>query len=415
MEIGKTRFEVSTYIMKIRDRVRKTAFGLCAGILAGVLWGGGSSSAYGADSSVIENVSVALKAAYGEPEEILEPAITVSGSGCSLGEVVYRTDPERWKPGQKVRVEITVQADAGKVFPVSLNRSQCKVSGADYVSARAEGDDKLVVKADFKPVMVLGSTAWAGWSSADNTKAVWQSVDYAPGYSVVVYGDSKSVKKLTVKGTSADLGQYMKDADKTYSYEVKAIPTTSDEKKYLKDGVFVASIDEDDTQFKWNGNTDVGGSIKNGNYVLPDGRKDVNTWKKVSEKWYYFDGNGNMAKGWHFINGFWYYMNQNGIMQTGWINPYGDTWFYSNSSGQMQTGWIQPVPGQWFYLDGSGYMQRGWSLINGKWYYLGEDGRMRTGWINPGGTWYFLYNDGSMAAGTVLDGWTIGANGAAYQ
>ena len=41
--------------------------------------------AYGAQSSVIESVSVSFKTIYGEPEEIPEPEVTVSGKSCSLG------------------------------------------------------------------------------------------------------------------------------------------------------------------------------------------------------------------------------------------------------------------------------------------------------------------------------------------
>ena len=54
-------------------------------------------------------------------------------------------------------------------------------------------------------------------------------------------------------------------------------------------------------------------------------------------------------------------------------------------------------------------------MINGKWYYLNQDGRMKTGWLQDGGKRYYLNSDGSMAVNTSVDGWTIGADGAAYQ
>ena len=90
--------------------------------------------AEGAQSSVIEKVSVNLKTDYGEAGVIPEPVITVSTKGCTLEDIQYRTDYEKWKPGKKVRIEITVNADDGKYFPASLNRSECKVTGADFVS-----------------------------------------------------------------------------------------------------------------------------------------------------------------------------------------------------------------------------------------------------------------------------------------
>lgn len=381
---------------------------LCAGL-----------TAYGAESSVIEKLTVTFKTTYGEPEEIPDPEITVSGADCQLGDIQYRTDYDSWKPGRKVRIEITVLAGDGKYFPKSLNRSQCKVNGAEYVSAKALDDTTLQVKVDYKPVTVLGDTQKAGWSSSSKKKAVWKSVDYAPGYTVVLYGDDKVVKRLTVESNSVNLSDYMSDMDKTYYYEVKAVPVTSDEKKYLKEGEFVTSTDQ---EFDWEdyekeqtrsqGPGD-GGDFKGENYIMPDGSKAVNTWKMISGKWYYFDGNGNRVRGWLNNGGNWYYMDQFGVMCTGWVDVNNGSWFYMGPSGNMLTGWIQPTPGAWYYLNQSGYMERNWVNIGGKWYYFDQNGRMQTGWINNNGRWYYLQSDGSMAVNTSVDGWTIGADGVA--
>lgn len=359
-----------------------------------------SGAAYGAESSVIEKVTVKFKTTYGEQEEIPEPEITVSGTGCSLGDVQFRTDYDNWKPGKKVRVEITVNADDGKYFPTSLNRSECKVSGAEFVSARALDDTTLQVKADYKPVMVLGNTERAGWSSDTSKKAVWKAVQYAPGYALTLYGDNKVVKRMTVETNSAYLSEYMDDIDKTYYYEVKAVPVTSDQKKYLKEGEFVTSTDQ---EFDWEdfeeqqpstGGAGDGGSLKGDSYVMPDGSKEHNIWKKVSGKWYYFDANGNRTRGWMNTGGVWYYMDQNGVMCTDWVNDQG-TWYYLGPDGAMRTGWQQPEPGTW--------------------YYLRENGAMQTGWLNDRGTWYYLRENGVMAVNTTVDGWNIGWNGAASQ
>ncbi len=400
---------------KIWRQIKRAAAGSLACLMVTAAFGRTWIPAYGAESSVIESLSVTLKTTYGEPEEIPEPEITIGTTGCTIVDYQYRTAYEKWKPGKKVRVEITVAAEDGKVFPASLNRSKCKVSGADFVSAKALEDDKLQVKVDYKPVTVLGNTTKAGWSSSEHNRALWKSVDYAPGYSLVLYGDSKVVKRMTVETNTIDLSQFMKDEDKTYYYEVKAIPVTSDEKKYLKEGEFVSSTEQEYDWEEIDANSPDGGGIKGDNYILPDGRKDVNTWKKVSGSWYYFDQNGNMTRGWQRINNYWYYMDQNGIMKTGWINPLGDSWYYLAEGGEMLTGWIQPEPGSWYYTDGSGLMQRGWVNVGDKWYYLGSDGKMRTGWTIVADVWYYLNGDGSMAVNTVIDGWTIGANGAALR
>ena len=379
-----------------KNRMLKAALGLGAAMS---LWLG--LSAYGAQSSVIESVNVSFKTVYGEPEEIPEPEVTVSGKSCSLGDVQYRTDYDSWKPGRKVRVEVTVVAEDGKYFPATLNRSKCKVTGADFVSAKALDDSSLQVKADYRPVTVLGDTQQAGWSSTSKKKAVWKSVEYAPGYTLTLYGDNKVVKRITVESNSVNLADYMTDMDKTYYYEVKAVPVTSDEKKYLKEGQYVTSTDQ---EFDWEdyekeekrsqGPGD-GGSFKGDNYVMPDGSKATDTWKLVSGKWYYFDGSGSRVKGWLQTGGRWYYMDQGGAMCTGWLSPGDGFWYYLGENGDMLTGWIQPSPGKWYYLE--------------------PDGRMKTGWFNDNGSWYYLDGDGSMAVNRTVDGWNIGQDGKASR
>lgn len=356
---------------------------------------------YAAESSVIESVSITFKSTYGEPEEIIDPEITAGGGSYSIGDIQYRTEYEKWKPGKKVRVEITLVAEDGKYFPVSLNRSKCKVSGAEYVSAKALDDSSLQVKVDYKPVTVLGTTEKAGWSSRSKKKASWKSVSDAPGYTLTLYGDDKVVKRLNVETNSADLSEYMTDLDKTYYYEVKAVPITSEQKKYLKEGAYVTSTDQ---EFDWDdyqreeARTQTpgdGGAVKGDSYVLPDGSRAVNSWKKIGETWYYFDGAGNKAKGWVLDGPTWYYMDQNGAMQTGWLDLGNGAKFFLNSDGAMLTGWIQPAPGTWYYMN--------------------QDGYMLTGWIQVDGKSYYLNGDGTMAFNTTVDGRPLGPDGAALQ
>ena len=202
-------------------------------------------TAYGAESSIIETMSIKFDTTFGDPEEIPQPQITISGSGVSIGDIYYKTEYENWKPGKKVRMEITVDAAQGKYFPVSLGRSKCRVTGADLVSAKALDNTTMQVKVDYTPVTVLGDTALAGWSSLDSEKAVWKKVDYAPGYTLTLYGNDKVVKRMTVTGNSVSLKEYMTDPDKIYYYQVKAVPVTAEQKKYLKEGEFVTSQEQD--------------------------------------------------------------------------------------------------------------------------------------------------------------------------
>lgn len=376
----------------------------CLALAACLLTAGAASRpvyTHAAESSVIETVSITFKSAYGEPEEIIDPVITAGSGNYSLGDIQYRTEYEKWKPGKKVRVEITLTAADGKYFPVSIGRSKCKINGAEYVSAKALDNTTLQVKADYRPVTVLGTTEKAGWSSRSKKKASWKAVSDAPGYTLTLYGDDKVVKRLNVETNSADLSEYMTDLDKTYYYEVKAVPITSEQKKYLKEGAYVTSTDQ---EFDWDdyqreeARTQTpgdGGAVKGDSYVLPDGSRAVNSWKKIGETWYYFDGAGNKAKGWVLDGPTWYYMDQNGAMQTGWLDLGNGAKFFLNSDGAMLTGWIQPAPGTWYYMNQDGYMQTGWIQVDGKSYYLN--------------------GDGTMAFNTTVDGRPLGPDGAALQ
>lgn len=75
------------------------------------------------------------------------------------------------------------------------------------------------------------------------------------------------------------------------------------------------------------------------------------------------------------------------------------------------TGWSK-ADGLWRYFNTDGTMKTGWLNDSGAWYYLNSDGAMKTGWLNDNGTWYYLNDSGAMASDTVIDGYTIGSNGA---
>ena len=116
-----------------------------------------------------------------------------------------------------------------------------------------------------------------------------------------------------------------------------------------------------------------------------DGSYPKNEWKQINNNWYFFNGEGYMATGWVAINDAWYYMDtaegsNNGIMSTGW-KLLNDTWYFLSQEAGAN----------------NGKMLAGWQLINGKWYYFSTEAGA---------------NYGKMLANTVVDGYTLGADGA---
>ncbi|MGN0341365.1 MAG: leucine-rich repeat domain-containing protein [Roseburia sp.] len=176
------------------------------------------------------------------------------------------------------------------------------------------------------------------------------------------------------------------------------------------DGYYVGTSGE------WVSNPVPEGWKQSGNrwwYQYADGTYAKNTWKKIGGAWYYFDASGWMSTGWTFDGSDWYYMNTDGTMKTGWLLD-GNAWYYLKSSGAMATGWVSDG-GSWYLMDGSGAMKTGWAKQGEDWYYMDESGVMKTGWIDLNGTWYFLQDSGVMAHDTVVDGYTLKADGAWAQ
>lgn len=88
-----------------------------------------------------------------------------------------------------------------------------------------------------------------------------------------------------------------------------------------------------------------------------------NTWlqDKISNSWYYLNGNGTPFIGWLYTKDYWYYLDINGVMKTGWLQHNGN-WYYLNHSGAMEIGWINDK-GNWYYLNENGIMLKN-TIVN---------------------------------------------------
>lgn len=141
----------------------------------------------------------------------------------------------------------------------------------------------------------------------------------------------------------------------------------------------------------------------------------------------YFDDKGVMQTGWKTINGKTYFFNSNGVaaiytkninnstyyfdgttsvMHKGWLRFIKtNKWRYFNAEGKMVTGW-QTIGGKKYYFDKNGYMLIYTQKINGKTYYFTSKGNMLTGWVKNinNGTWRYFDKNGVMQTGWLTLG-----------
>lgn len=156
------------------------------------------------------------------------------------------------------------------------------------------------------------------------------------------------------------------------------------------------------------------------NAVLPHDLSYISQWMKNNDgKWYYYDGNSNIYRGWLNLKGKYYFLEAStGEMKTGWLKDKNE-WYYLDESGEMLTGLVtveddrylldgsgkmltgwQIINGSWYYFESSGVMSRGWRQIGAGWYYLNEStGKMETDWLEIAGRWYYLNPSGERRTG----------------
>ena len=116
-------------------------------------------------------------------------------------------------------------------------------------------------------------------------------------------------------------------------------------------------------------------------------------WHKNSKGWWYQDATGwYPTSQWLKIDGAWYYFDSKGYMEANcyrqgyWLTKsgacdekyYGGAW-HKNSKG-------------WWYQDATG------------WYPTSQ-------WLKIDGKWYYFYADGYLAVSTMINGYTVDANG----
>lgn len=127
---------------------------------------------------------------------------------------------------------------------------------------------------------------------------------------------------------------------------------------------------------------------------LPEPDADpLHGWVQRGSKWYLYN-NGKKLTGWQKQKNVWYYMDEKGVMLDNGLNVIdGTTYYFHNWGGMANAWWRKDENGNWFYFRGNGAMAKSsWIEWKGEYYYVGKDGKMLTSTTTPDG--YRVDRDG---------------------
>lgn len=444
-------------------------------LLALLLLAGGSLEVFAA-TKPINNVSIKVTSDLEAGTRL--PDIEVGSDSASNGGVAvnksgsyYTLVSAEWidKSSSKVmtadqpqmRVRLEPENVSEHYFLASYKKTNIRVSGGEFVSARRDGD-ALEVTLRINPVKGrFDMPKDAFWNEQNLGEARWEQPENDSGYyDVQLYRDGKSVQRLSaVTARNYNFYPYMTEPG-DYSFRVRTVSGTSEQKRYGKDSDWLESgelqisdrfvsdgkgqLSQDPSAVK--GTEKQVGWFQEGSvwkYRLPDGNLCQNDWLMLNGLWYLFDGQGNMLTGWQQKDGYTYLLHNDGQMALGWCRL-GDTWYYFrpeaenrypagtmvsggwrvigpyyyyfNADGSLYTGWLT-LDNKRYYLntlDNSlqGAMFTGWILRDEKTYFADANGEIAQGWYQIDGLWHYFYpGTGEMARSTFIDGLLIGEDG----
>lgn len=176
-------------------------------------------------------------------------------------------------------------------------------------------------------------------------------------------------------------------------------------------------------------------------YVNTEGIMLTDNWLQVNDPysdkavWYFFDSKGKVVKdGWKKINNKWYFFDEVGVMQVGWVD---ENRYYVDENGGMQIGWKKLDPpedvdysqdyendydpfaladndGQyWYYFKSTGKKltpsedggENGVVRIDNEYYCMNMDGALQYGWKNVTGESSITAYKYFLPSGKMVTGW----------
>ncbi|MGL5437793.1 MAG: N-acetylmuramoyl-L-alanine amidase family protein [Lachnospiraceae bacterium] len=391
-----------------------------------------TSIAFPGYAGVISSVTITVTSQLNPGEKL--PSIGISNNGdtsAEEGDIVVSVSSDRYyisnaewvtsttrtmEVGDEAQMKVTLSPlDSNEdYFKGTYRSSNVSVKKGTFVSASLKSGD-LVVK--LKANAIKGTFTEpqdAYWKDGSKGTAKWTkpSEGGTGYYEVVLRRGSSQVHKIETSSTSYNFYPYMTTAG-TYSFRVRTIAKTSTEDKYGTKSSYVAS---DELYIAKEDVSDGSGQSSSGSDSSTTGNTNVG-WRQSGDYWYYYYPDGTYVKNnWAQVNGKWYLFQEDGKMLRGWQTTSNNT-YYLSDNGDMVSGWIKNGT-NWYYLsqaegDGLGAMLKNcWGEANGNIYYFTSNGAMAEGWYQVDGNWYYFYpGQGNRATDTWVDTFYVDENG----
>ena len=221
-----------------------------------------------------------------------------------------------WTEEDTPQIKVYLTAADGYYF--SLTASKVKLKGATYVTASKRDSSTTLMITMNLPSLAETVEDLENVTLGEDGIAIWEEAVGAGSYELRVRRDGKNTGSVIhTTGGKCNIRTYL-GRPGVYSVRVRPINRIKEEVKgeWIESNAFYVSS-EIAAAFR-NGEIQDGGRWEEENglwrYRNADGTYQSAGWKKVQNKWYYFDTNGYMQKGWIEDENKWYYLDDSGAM-----------------------------------------------------------------------------------------------------
>lgn len=168
------------------------------------------------------------------------------------------------------------------------------------------------------------------WDTSQNGCGVWNASKSAKYYQIQLIKDGEEKGEIiSIYNTKYDFEKCLIDAG-SYQFKIRSVKASNNSKSrwVVSDTLNVNDVENSGQWLLENG---IGWR-----WQKSDGSYEMNQWKKISEKWYYFDSEGYMATGWIKVDEVYYFLD----LQTGelYVNRRTPDNYWVNEKGEYIPG-----------------------------------------------------------------------------